>query len=435
MKMPHSVISEESVISAALADGRYFDELPWLTPAHFYIRKHGIIWGCMASMRSLQMEVDVRSVAAKLQELGKLVEVGGLYDIERIASTFVCGVEYHAQVLEKCRRSRLVMEMCDQALKGLGGGETEGSDTLILDLEQKLFALNESGKDDMENVTAKAMESLKDAIDKRKKGERVLGIKTGIGPWDKALGGLIKSRFYVIAARPGMGKTAMIEQIIEGMMLQDKSCLVFSQDMDADMLVSRMACRSAGICYKDYETGRCDAKALFKLDAAVQGLMTRIDKLIIYSPSSLTASAMRAIVRKEKRMNRVEAVFLDHVQCLEVGTAKDDIRLSLTLQSREIARSVKDTGIPHVVLAQLNREGCKGRPSPTNIKEFDALHADCDAMVLLWSEDDPSDIEPGKCLRVKFTMGKNRYGPRFEDELDFYGPMMRFQSPDFTSQS
>jgi replicative DNA helicase len=136
---------------------------------------------------------------------------------------------------------------------------------------------------------------------------------------------------------------------------------------------------------------------------------------------------MSAIVRRDHRTKGTRAVFLDHIQVLSVGK---DIREGLTRASIAIRQTVTETNIPHVVLAHINREGSKGRPTAENIKEFDQLHGDCDGMAILWTDADKTKIEPGEMLPMKVFFAKNRNGPTGEDSLLFDGSLMAFRNAD-----
>jgi replicative DNA helicase len=149
----------------------------------------------------------------------------------------------------------------------------------------------------------------------------------------------------------------------------------------------------------------------------------------LYNPQDFTAERMCAITRKLVRQHGIKAVFLDHVQVLKVGK---ELREGLTRASICIRDCCSSTGVPHVILAHVNRDaagksGAKAmRPRPEDIKEFDQLYGDCDAMAMLWTEQKPEDIDPGAPLEVNLYAAKNRSGPLTEEHLNFNRPLMHF---------
>jgi hypothetical protein len=147
---------------------------------------------------------------------------------------------------------------------------------------------------------------------------------------------------------------------------------------------------------------------------------------VIYSPSDFTAATLAAIVKKENDFTVLRRSLWNHILNLKVT---GEYRVGLTQASTIIRSSVEESELPHVILAQLNREGHgNARPTPIHIKEFDALYADCDAMMMLWSEHETHEFPDLKHLfPVKITCNKNRYGSEFEDELGFDRPLMAFK--------
>ena len=259
-------------------------------------------------------------------------------------------------------------------------------------------------------------------VERMLKGEMDMGIPTGVRPWDKSFGGIMPGELYALAGRPGTGKTALLEMLIQQCLLADQPVTVFEKDMSPQKLIERMACRMTGMPYWRLARGMMNEAELRNVSKGIALLKTL--PLHLYNPSGLTADRLCQIARRDIRVKGVKAVFLYHIQALRVGK---DLREGLTQASLTIRANVTETNVPHIILAHINRNGAKGRPAPEDIKEFDQLYGDCDGMMLLWSEQDKAELRPGEMLTTKFYSAKNRAGGPTEDEMFFDGPTMTFK--------
>lgn len=272
-----------------------------------------------------------------------------------------------------------------------------------------------------ENLLKTSVDAFCCRLDDISRGNKLSGHKTPWRAWNGVFGGLNDAHLYAVASRPGLGKTAMMEDMVCAMALQEKPVLVFEKDMDPVMLVERIACRNTGIPFWRFAKGMINPIQAGELKDCAQQLAQL--PIHLYSPSGLTPEMMCAITRREVRKNGIKAVFLDHIQVLRVGK---DLREGLTQASITIRTCVTETRIPHVILAHINRNGAKSRPAPEDIKEFDQLFGDCDGMGILWTDVEREKLQPGQKLPMKLYVAKNRSGPITEESLMFDGELMKF---------
>ena len=334
---------------------------------------------------------------------------------------------HYVQRLEDCRRSRLAIEAAMWTLdEGLGIADRDkhwSVDEFISGLEQRVFDIAE--RKGVESVTGYAIEEMKAMIAVRRTGEYAGGIQTGIAPWDSVLGGIFDSRLYAVVARPGRGKTALLEEIAAQMVNDGHNIVVFQKDMPRSRFIGRIACRLAGQSFYRFERGLLTSAELDAVEGIVDAMTAWEDRFHIYDPVRLTASEIHSIVRREKRRRGIKAWFLDYMQLLDVG---DDPRIGLTEASKELKRTINETGVPGIVFAQLNREGANGRPTAANIKEFDQLHADAGAVICLWTTTDPATLQIHEPMRVEFTIDKNNFGPVSDEAVMFDRQLMKFSA-------
>lgn len=422
------IYSEEGelwILSGLLTGGAsYLDEnLPKISEGNFYSRNHKIIFNAISEAYESGIPVDAITISQKLRDKKQIEEIGGDFTVQKIAlsAPTVAHSEHWIAVLDQKKLLRESLELFSWADKEIRNAEDVSA--FVSEIESKILNLRKT--DDGGNLLVSSTQSALDRNDNLLKGIKTFGIESGIRPIDSALGGLCASQLLYICARAGKGKTALLEQIFEKLLSQDKAILIFQRDMPVDMMIERMACRNASLSYFIYRKGMLSRDQNLLVKHELEKLQRLKDKLIIRSPFRLTAQDMLSIVRKDKNRHGVECVFLDHIQNIDIGDK--DMREGLTRASSTIRRSAQDSKLPHVIIAQLNREGHEGRPKASHVKEFDAAYADCDAMVMLWSEKSQAEISPGELLPVRFTFVKNRYGPESEEEMLFDGSILKFK--------
>ena len=250
-------------------------------------------------------------------------------------------------------------------------------------------------------------------------------LKMPLDVWNNAFGGLLGGAYLALGGRPGAGKSSMMEQFLYHLVCEETPVLVFEKDMSPKMLVYRLACRACNVPYWKVSNGyasRVERDAIRQTVAYFPQT-----KLRLHNPVGLTAEMVASIVRREKRLHGIQAVFLDHIQLLDTGDA--ETVEGLTRASMKIKASAHDTDIPHVALFQVNRNAPQGiRPKPEHVKGFDQLLSDVDGMAMLWTDVDKTTLQKDELLTMKFYAAKNRAGGETEEEIDFDGPNLTFKN-------
>lgn len=330
-----------------------------------------------------------------------------------------------AEHLFSVLNEKLALRRVQEIVSWANGELQQGADPSLLCAEFSAKAACISPEAESENVLSTCLDVIDARLDRIDRGEVERGYRTPIDVWDNAFGGILPGQMYALAGRPGCGKTAMMEMFINSLLSQGAPVCVFEKDMSPEKLLARIACRGIGLPFWRYARGTLDRITTSRLREATKTL--RRVPLYVYNPANLTADKMCAIARRDIRLHGVAAVFLDHIQALRVGN-KQDLRAGLTQASLTIRSHVTETNVPHILLAHINRDGAKGRPSPENIKEFDQLYGDCDGMGILWSEKSRADLEEGDMLEMNFYVAKNRDGEVTDDPLIFDGAQLTFKN-------
>ncbi len=414
--LPHCIRSEEGMTSSLCTYPDLADDYSDLRPEHFLTPECRSIFSAFTDLRAKGRGVDMFSLQSELgPELSHAIGAHRFPDFFTYPTRHMAGT-FYAVLLEKSalRRAYLAGEWIRRQSM-----ECKDAESFLNEASKRLTEISvETATDNvLEPAVAQAMQRL----DRMDRGEKPALVQTPITAWNKLFGGIGDGRFYALASRPGLGKTAIMEQMITTYLQLDWTVVVFEKDMSPQMLVERIACREASVPYWKYDREILDERQRRNVRTMLKALDPA--RLLLFNPSGLTAEKMCAIARREIRQRKARAVFLDHIQVLRFPGR--DLREGLTQSSLTIRANVTETNVPHIVLAHINRDGSKGRPQPENIKEFDQLFGDVDALGLLWSPIDAADAT-GEERPMKLYAAKNRGGAVTEEDLKFNGPLLKF---------
>jgi replicative DNA helicase len=252
-------------------------------------------------------------------------------------------------------------------------------------------------------VTDRVLERLKQLAT----GHILRGIPTGVKFWDDAFGGLVPGQFICLAARPMLFKSALMEQIASHLLMNEEPVCIFAQDMAPDQMLERMACRLAEVPKWNLDHGKADKEELAEVKHFVEALSK--SKLRLHSIERMNGEKLITVCKREARKYGVRSFWLDHVQTLDIG--KDEPRIAYGKASKLIRNFVTKFDVNFVALAHLNREAAKSRAAVHQIKEFDDILGDVDAMPLIHTDIDPTTLVRGQDWPMEFIVGKNRSGP------------------------
>lgn len=400
--------------------GEAYDSFP-VESAAFYEPLNREIFGHIKAIHGAGGKISADSIVSRM---GPRATEIGIFEIEAICfyPSAAMTSQFQGTLLEKLalRRAKALGESILYTVDA-----AEDPREFCADIAKQAASLLPDSK--CENQRDIACAELDERLIKLETGTHEIGFPTPLDAWNGAFGGICPGNLYALAARPGAGKTALMEQMAAHYLMDDRPVLIFEKDMSPRMLVERMVCRLARVPYWKLARGiicREEIEEVRRMNAAMKK-----SALLLYNPTGLTAEKMSAITRREARVSKIEAVFLDHIQVLNVGK---ETREGLTRASITIRQTVTETNIPHVILTHINRNGAKGRPTPEDIKEFDQLFGDCDGMGIIWTEADKTKLKGDDMLPMKLYFAKNRNGPVGENDILFDGKLMAFRNPEKT---
>ncbi len=422
--LPQSPEAEFSVLGAALLDDQVLNEvIHKLTEDHFMNRSHKILFKTLCQMASKSLPIDSGTVFTFAEGQGSADQIGGAHYLSKICTSFPSQAHVAFYIKELCDKLRLrkLLEMgadiCSKAYTVPDAGE------YLQEVENRFYGLAEQRQDD--NLVQSSYRELMIDLQGIKDGVGIGATPTGLSAIDDTLMGICPGMMDVYAAEAGCGKTSMAEMMILAYLLMGKVPCIFQRDMTPKGFYLRLACRMAKVSVSQIR------KFGHKMPDKVDEVMKIAKKLSetplkIFSPDGCTGADIRSIVKREKRKSGIELVIVDHIRTLR-HTKKTGWE-GLEENSSYIRQSTNESGVPHVVLAHINREGSKSdRPSISDIKGGDQLKDDADNVCIMWAPDGKPQDGETKEWKVNFAFDKTRWDINCLKTMNFHGPTMTFK--------
>lgn len=445
--MPQAPGVEKSIISMMAADptniiSRCISE--GMNEDYFYVPAHRILWTIFKSHNDTNKPIDITAIAQELEDSKQLTAVGGPAGLADIFSyaTSTALFEHHYQTLREKYLRRCMILAANKMTEFAHTGETE-IDKVLDSAEQEVMQIRQSAslskKWSLSEDITKAVENLERMM---KSGGDILGLSTGYPKLDRMINGLKEGELFVIAARPSMGKTSFLLNIVEHLVLEEKKpVLVFSCEMPSVQLVERLLYARSGVSKQQLvaQQGKLSPDNMQRFAQAMREY--KASKLVIDDTAAISISELRAKARRvmKEQDGQLCAIGIDYLQLMRSHTkqAQNSREREIAEISGGLKSLAKELKIPIIVLAQLNRGPenrtgkNKGTPMMSDLRESGAIEQDADMIGLLYrsayyAEDDEERESLG--TNANLALAKNRNGPTGDVPLSFVAELMRFTS-------
>ncbi len=419
--------SEKALLCLIMqSNGQVLDDVP-LVDEHFLYPPHRILFPIFKEIVESGHTVDFTLVSSALTARSLVMEAGGLGYLQKIQITgapYSNRHEYFSAVNEcLCRRRLLEIGQIAQDGARPTGESVEESAGKIAD---KLSSLDPSSSGN--DVLAPTCDAAITRIDAIAAGNTQRGPRTGIEAWDDAFGGMVPGWMFALCARQGLGKTAMMEQMVAEILAGGEPVCVFSCDMDPEQLVMRMACRGAGVSLRALERGKVDPMKVSEVKENIK--LLKRTKFRLHNLTHLDSDTLIATCRNDMRRYKCKIFFLDHIQLIK-PKKDEDRRTAISNASKAIRNLCTRYKATFVALAHLNRNAAEETARAHHVKESDDVLGEADGLVMLHATEDPSELEMGEPWEIDFIVGKNRLGPTGRKyPLDFHREIMEFHRRD-----
>lgn len=461
---PHDLDAEAAVLSSAILDREAVEICQAIVSADsFYADAHRQIWNAVEHLTLARTQVDLVTVARRLQEIGRLEQIGGTpYLAQLVDSTpAVAHVADHARIVQGLATKRAIISALQRRLsevQHIGDGAIAISDLakFVSDTSAELEALTVSRNVSTLHHVQDLVRSMDESMSARKSGSSELGISTGIQELDRYIGGLKRGCKYSVGARPGIGKTGFLCSLSISAALSNHGVVLISLEMPKEQLTDRLVAQRGLLNTMDLERGRVSASELGAYKQALSDVARM--PIVVDESGSQTAQSIRSAVRRGVKMLREKdprvklgLIGIDYVQLVTPsGKKRDRSReqelAEISTATRQLA---KEFDCAVVELSQLSRDIEKRpnkRPQLSDMKDSGALEADAYCVLGLYRDDyyrkpDESKDNLAEVIALKVRGGKTgSVGVSFHapsagffeipDRYDMSGPMQNHRWDD-----
>jgi len=432
---PQNLEAEESVLGAMMVSETAVASVivdVHLKSEDFYRQRHRIIFGAVHSLHSRGEPVDALTVTEQLTNLGELAESGGPEFVSSLASTVpVAGnADHYARIVKANAMLRRLLEASHKIQNSVRERSGEPRD-LVEQAERMMFEVaHDTASQDFASI-ADILERETTRLEELSEGKRDLtGTPSGFSDLDEITGGFQPGNLVIFAARPSMGKSALVANIADFVAVEKKLPVAFfSLEMSETELAHRfLACR-AGIGGKKLAKGQIknDWNRILKASNQLEEAPIWIDTSADISILELRAKARRLY----SKAGGLGLVIVDYMQLMR----PDDPRISRVEQVGSISRGLKllasELDVPVLGLSQLSRapeQRPDKRPMLSDLRESGNLEQDADVVCFIFREEFYEPENQDVAGLAELLISKHRNGPIGKVELAFQAPYPRFRN-------
>ena len=432
-KLPFSLIAEQSLLGAILIDPDCLNEIAdKIAPSDFYLTEHSQIYTAMHELFLANKEIDIVTLIDTLVTRGIYSKSGGEDYIRAIGQTVPnsLNVKDYAEIVKEKSLLRNLIDTCNEISDTAYSEEGKATD-IINYAESKIFDIAQ-GRDtkNFRHIREVIGEVYKNLHTMATEGEAAQGTKTGFSGLDGVLAGMGKSDLIIVGARPGMGKTSFVLNIGTNVAVQTKKKVcIFSLEMSAEQLVSRIISSEAMVDSYAMRTGKLDTKQWENIANAASTLAGC--DILIDDTSNITVSGMKG---KLRRVENLGLVVIDYLQLMQSDKKTDSRVQEVSDISRNLKIMAKELNVPIVCCAQLSRDnekrgGSSKKPMLSDLRDSGAIEQDADIVLFLYRDeyyDTESSNDEGSIAEV--IVAKNRHGSQGTVKMGWIGRYTKFRT-------
>ena len=412
--LPNSPEAEQSVIGSMMMDSEaIMTASEILTSEDFYQRQYGILFDAMVELYNEGKAVDLVTLQDRLKEKDVPPEVASLEFVKDILDTVYTSAhirQYATIVHEKAMLRKLIRTTEGIANTCYAGKES--MEDIFVDTEKQIFDIiqqNTSGEYvPIKDVVLNALDKIEMAS--KTKGN-VTGIPTGFIDLDYKTAGFQPSDLILVAARPSMGKTALVLNIAQHMAFrEDVTVAVFSLEMSKEQLVNRLLSLESRVDSQSIRTGNLPDEDWSKLIEGA-GVIGK-SHLIIDDTPGISVTELRSKCRKFKMEHNLGIIIIDYLQLMTGSKHSESRQQEISDISRSLKAVARELNVPVVALSQLSRaveQRPDHRPMLSDLRESGAIEQDADVVMFIY-RDDYYNKDTAKPNVAEIIIAKQRNG-------------------------
>ncbi|MFN6380336.1 MAG: replicative DNA helicase [Flavobacteriales bacterium] len=439
---PQAVDLEEAVLGAMMLEREAMNSvIDILKSSSFYKDSNARIFAAISDLFAKGEPVDILTVTHSLRKSGELELVGGPLYISQLTNRVAsaANIETHARIIAQKHIQRELIRISGEIIRD-AYDETSDVFDLLDKAESNLFQVAEGNirknYDKMSALIKTALDQIEQA---RQNTSGVSGVPTGFTALDRVTSGWQRSDMIVVAARPGMGKTAFVLSMARNMAVEFQiPVAVFSLEMSSVQLVQRLIASETEIDAEKLRKGNLADHELHQLHQRI----SRISEAPIFidDTPALSVFELRAKCRRLKAQHGIQMVIIDYLQLMTTGgeSKAGNREQEISTISRSIKQIAKELDVPVIALSQLSRQvetrGGDKRPLLSDLRESGAIEQDADIVAFIYraeyygiDQDADGNSTHGK---AEIIIAKHRNGSLEDVPLRFIGRLAKFANLD-----
>ena len=430
---PSNVDAEEALLGSLLIDSdAIFEVATFLRPDAFYREKNKWIYECIISLNDRREPVDLITLSDELRHRSQLDEVGGeafIIGLLNIVPTSV-HAQHYGRIIEAASVRRRMISAAT-TIANLAFEQEEDISVTIDRAEQALFSISEERTTrDLVAVKEVARAYLDRIEELHERGDEVIGVPTSFTDLDRLLGGLNRSDLIIIAARPGMGKTALQLAIGQAAARRyNKRIAMFSLEMSAEQLVQRMIAAETRIDSQRLRRGDLEEHEWPIFYEAV-GRISETQIFIDDTPS-ITPLQLRTKCRRLYSEHGIDLIMVDYLQLMVTDRPYGNRVQEISEISRALKGLARELDIPVVANSQLSRaveQRTEKRPVLADLRDSGSIEQDADVVMFIYRDDYYKHEESERPNIAEINIAKHRNGPTAVVDLFWQGQFATFRN-------
>ncbi len=434
---PHSIEAEQAVLGGLMLANDAWDRIAdRVSEEDFYRRENRLLFRAIGELAERDQPRDVVTVSEWLSQRGELESVGSLAYLGQLANETpsAANITAYADIVRERSILRQLSAVGTDIARAAFEPQGRESKELLDYAESQVFAIADQGSRRQRGFQpiTRVLTTTLDQLDTLLNSDsHITGLSTGFNEFDDLTSGLQRSDLIIVAGRPSMGKTAFAMNLAENVAMEhDEPVAVFSMEMPAEQIATRMISSLGRVELQKLRSGRLDEADWPRVNSAVS-LLTQQSKLFIDDTPGLTPSELRARARRLKREHGLSLILIDYIQLMQLGGGGAENRATeLSEISRSLKGLAKELNVPVVVLSQLNRsleQRTDKRPVMSDLRESGAIEQDADVIVFIYRDEVYDEESPHKGT-AEILIRKQRNGPTGTVRLTFLGHYTRFEN-------
>ena len=431
--------AEKAVLGGLMLETERFDSVILkISDKDFHGKDHQLIFESMGELINENKPLDPLTVSEKLDSKNLLNKIGGKDYLISLATETptAANLEAYAEIIRQRSVARQLMKANSEIAELINNPQGMDGYSLLDEAERKIFSLNDEANRSHSNIMS-MKELIPKSIDRlhqlAESGSKLLGSSTGFKAIDNKLQGLQDGDLIVVAGRPSMGKTALAMNIAENVLVENDentgAVLVFSLEMPAESLTTRLLSGMSRLDQQDVRSGKLDNKQVTQVveqSKRLREFPIYIDDSSLISPMELRARARR-VNRQEP--NGLSLIVVDYLQLMQVPGSLENRVNQISEISRSLKSLAKELNVPVLALSQLNRaveQRTDKRPMMADLRDSGAIEQDADVILFIY-RDEVYNEDSDQGNKAEIIIGKQRNGPIGKTYLTFLKQYARFE--------